>query len=329
MSTRQLYTIAAFAMLPAAAAAQNPTSGPVPPYPGKAIRLIVPFPPGGSTDLMGRVLGAKLGEAFNQQVIIENRSGASGMIGNELVARAAPDGHTLTMGTIGAMSVVTSLYKAVPYDSTRDFAPVTLTGNVENLLVVHPSVPVRGVKDLIALVSGKPGMLIFASSGTGNAPHLAGELFNQMAKVKMVHLPYKGGGPAMIDLVAGQVSLSFASMPSSLPFAKSGKLRAIAVGGAKRSPAAPEIPTVAENGLPGFEVTDWQGLLAPAKTPAAIVERLNREVIRVLNEREVRERLSNAGLQVATNTPNQFADFIRAEIDKWGKVIRTAGIKPE
>ena len=298
-------------------------------WPTKTIRLIVPFPPGGSTDLMGRVLGAKFGEVFGQQVIVEYRPGASGMIGNELVARAAPDGYMLTMGTIGAMSVNVSLFKSVPYDSTRDFAPVSLTGNVENLLVVHPSVPVHGVKDLITLAASKPGMLIFASSGTGNAPHLAGELFNQLAKVKMVHLPYKGGGPAMIDLVSGQVSLSFASMPSSLPFAKSGKLRAIAVGGARRSPAAPEIPTVTENGLPGFEVTDWQGLLAPAKTPATIIERLNRETIRILNEREVRERLASAGLQTVTSTPPQFADFIRAEIDKWGKVIRTAGIRPE
>ena len=309
------------ACLPAAAHAQT--------YPTKSIRLIVPFPPGGSTDLMGRVLGAKLGETFGQQVIVENRPGASGMIGNELVARAAPDGYMLTMGTIGAMSVNVSLFKAVPYDSTRDFAPITLTGNVENLLVVHPSVPVRNVKELIALAASKPGNLIFASSGIGNAPHLAGELFNQLAKVKMVHLPYKGGGPAMIDLVAGQVSLSFASMPSSLPFAKSGKLRAIAVGGARRSPAAPDIPTVAENGLPGFEVTDWQGLLAPAKTPAVVVERLNRETLRILNERETKDRLAAAGLQVVTSTPAQFAEFIRSEIDKWGKVIRSAGIKPE
>ena len=325
MHARSLFTLAVLAMtgsvLPGIAVAQT--------YPTKSIRLIVPFPPGGSTDLMGRVLGAKLGEAFNQQVIVENRPGASGMIGNELVARAAPDGHMLTMGTIGAMSVNVSLFKSVPYDSTRDFAPITLTGNVENLLVVHPSLPVRTVKDLITLAAARPGMLIFASSGTGNAPHLAGELFNQTAKVNMVHLPYKGGGPAMIDLAAGQVSLSFASMPSSLPFAKSGKLRALAVGGAKRSPAAPEIPTVAESGVPGFEVTDWQGLLAPAKTPAAVIERLNRETIRILNERDVKDRLAAAGLQVVTSTPVQFADFIRAEIDKWGKVIRSAGIKPE
>ncbi len=325
MHTHGLYSLAALAFtgaaLPIVALAQA--------YPTKAIRLIVPFPPGGSTDLMGRVLGAKFGETFGQQVIVENRPGASGMIGNELVARAAPDGYILTMGTIGAMSVNVSLFKSIPYDSTRDFAPITLTGSVENLLVVHPSVPAHNVRELIALAASKPGMLIFASSGTGNAPHLAGELFNQLAKVKMVHLPYKGGGPAMIDLVAGQVSLSFASMPSSLPFAKSGKLRAIAVGGAKRSPAAPEIPTVAENGLPGFDVTDWQGLLAPAKTPAAVVDRLNRETIRILGERDVKERLAAAGLQVVTNTPTQFADFIRAEIDKWGKVIRSAGIKPE
>ena len=325
MHALSLYTLTAWAIasitLPAIAVAQS--------YPIKSIRLIVPFPPGGSTDLTARVLGAKLGEAFNQQVIVENRPGASGMIGNELVARAAPDGYMLTMGTIGAMSVNVSLFKSVPYDSTRDFAPVTLTGNVENLLVVHPSVPVRNVKELVVLAASKPGLLIFASSGTGNAPHLAGELFKQLANVKMVHLPYNGGGPAVIDLMAGQVSLSFASMPSSLPFAKSGKLRAIAVGGAKRSPAAPEIPTVAESGLPGFEVTDWQGLLAPAKTPAAIIERLNRETIRILNEREVKQRLAAAGLQVVTNTPGQFGDFIRSEIDKWGKVIRSAGIKPE
>ena len=325
MHARSLFTLAVLAMtgsvLPGIAVAQI--------YPTKSIRLIVPFPPGGSTDLMGRVLGAKLGDAFGQQVIVENRPGASGMIGNELVARGTPDGYLLTMGTIGAMSVNVSLFKSVPYDATRDFAPITLTGNVENLLVVHPSVPVHSVKDLIALAASKPGMLIFASSGTGNAPHLAGELFNQLAKVKMVHLPYKGGGPAIIDVMAGQVSLSFASMPSSLPFAKSGKLRAIAVGGAKRSNAAPEIPTITENGLPGFEVTDWQGLLAPAKTPAAVIERLNRETMRILNEREVKERLAAAGLQVVTNTPAQFADFIRAEINKWNKVIRAAGIKPE
>ena len=325
MHTCSLHVVAvlaiAGAVFPAVTDAQN--------YPAKSIRLIVPFPPGGSTDLMGRVLGAKLGEAFGHQVIVENRPGASGMIGNELVARATPDGYLLTLGTIGAMSVNQSLFKSVPYDSTRDFAPITLTGNVENLLVVHPSVPVHNVKELIALAAGKPGILIFASSGTGNAPHLAGELFNQLAKVKLVHLPYKGGGPAMIDLVAGQVSLSFASMPSSLPFAKSGKLRALAVGGVKRSAAAPEIPTVAENGLPGFEITDWQGLLAPAKTPVAVIERLHRETLRILNEREVKERLAAAGLQVVTTTPSQFADFIRAEIDKWGKVIRTAGIKPE
>jgi tripartite-type tricarboxylate transporter receptor subunit TctC len=298
-------------------------------YPSKPVRIIVPFPPGGSTDLTARVLGAKLGEAFNQQFIVENRPGASGMIGNDAVARAPADGYLLTMGTIGALSVNQYLFKKVPYDSLHDFSPISLTGNVENLLVVHPSLPVHNVKEFIAKAKTLPGKLIFASSGTGNAPHLAGELFNQMAHVQLVHLPYKGGGPAIIDLISGQVSLSFSSMPSSLPFVKQAKLRPIGVGGKKRSVAAPDIPTIDESGLAGFEVTDWQGLLAPAKTPPAVIERLHTESLRALNETSVKDRLAAAGLQVVTCTPSQFTDFIRSEINKWGKVIQAAGIKPE
>ena len=298
-------------------------------YPSKPVRIIVPFPPGGSTDLTARVLGAKLGEAFNQQFIVENRPGASGMIGNDAVARAPADGYLLTMGTIGALSVNQYLFKKVPYDSLHDFSPISLTGNVENLLVVHPSLPVHNVKEFIAKANTWPGKLIFASSGTGNAPHLAGELFNQMAHVQLVHLPYKGGGPAIIDLISGQVSLSFSSMPSSLPFVKQAKLRPIGVGGKKRSVAAPDIPTIDESGLAGFEVTDWQGLLAPAKTPPAVIERLHTESLRALNETSVKDRLAAAGLQVVTCTPSQFTDFIRSEINKWGKVIQAAGIKPE
>jgi len=298
-------------------------------YPVRPVRLIVPFPPGGSTDLVGRVLGAKLTEAWGQQIIVENRPGASGMVGNDAVARAAPDGYMLTMGTIGAMAVNQWLFKSVPYDSSRDFAPITLTGNVENLLVVHPSLPARNIKELMELARTKPGQLTFASSGTGNAPHLAGELFKQMAKVNMIHIPYKGGGPAMIDLMAGHVSISFASMPSSLPFAKQRKLHAVAVGGKTRSPAAPEIPTVSESGLPGFDVTDWQGLLAPARTPAGVIERIHKETTRVLHERDVKERLANAGLQVTTNAPGEFAEFIRTESRKWGDVIQKSGITRE
>ncbi|MEI8035730.1 MAG: tripartite tricarboxylate transporter substrate binding protein [Betaproteobacteria bacterium] len=298
-------------------------------YPSKPVRIIVPFPPGGSTDLTARVLGAKLGEAFNQQFIVENRPGASGMIGNDAVARAPADGYLLIMGTIGALSVNQYLFKKVPYDSLHDFSPISLTGNVENLLVVHPSLPVHNVKEFIAKAKTLPGKLIFASSGTGNAPHLAGELFNQMAHVQLVHLPYKGGGPAIIDLISGQVSLSFSSMPSSLPFVKQAKLRPIGVGGKKRSVAAPDIPTIDESGLAGFEVTDWQGLLAPAKTPPAVIERLHTESLRALNETSVKDRLAAAGLQVVTCTPSQFTDFIRSEINKWGKVIQAAGIKPE
>ena len=298
-------------------------------YPSKPVRIIVPFPPGGSTDLTARVLGAKLGEAFNQQFIVENRPGASGMIGNDAVARAPADGYLLIMGTIGALSVNQYLFKKVPYDSLHDFSSISLTGNVENLLVVHPSLPVHNVKEFIAKAKTLPGKLIFASSGTGNAPHLAGELFNQMAHVQLVHLPYKGGGPAIIDLISGQVSLSFSSMPSSLPFVKQAKLRPIGVGGKKRSVAAPDIPTIDESGLAGFEVTDWQGLLAPAKTPPAVIERLHTESLRALNETSVKDRLAAAGLQVVTCTPSQFTDFIRSEINKWGKVIQAAGIKPE
>ena len=325
MHTHGLYSLAALAFtgaaLPIVALAQA--------YPTKAIRLIVPFPPGGSTDLMGRVLGAKFGETFGQQVIVENRPGASGMIGNELVARAAPDGYILTMGTIGAMSVNVSLFKSIPYDSTRDFAPITLTGSVENLLVVHPSVPAHNVRELIALAASKPGMLIFASSGTGNAPHLAGELFNQLAKVKMVHLPYKGGGPAMIDLVAGQVSLSFASMPSSLPFAKSGKLRAIAVTSAKRSPAVPQVQTIAESGVPGFETVQWIAMSAPRGTPKPAIERLNAEIAAGMKSPDLRERLAGQGYQPEPSTPQQLSETVKIEFARFAKLIKAINLKDE
>jgi tripartite-type tricarboxylate transporter receptor subunit TctC len=298
-------------------------------YPARPIRLVVPYPPGGSTDLVARVIGQKMGDAWGQQVIIDNRPGASGMIGNELVARSAPDGYTIVMGTIGPFAVNQALFAKMPYDPIRDFAPVTLTGNVTNLLVVHPSIPAKNVKELIALARARPGQLTFGSSGTGGAPHLAGELFKIMAKVDAVHVPYKGGGPAMTDLMGGQLSFSFASMPSSLPFAKSGRLRALAVSSAKRSAAVPEIPTVAESGLPGFVVTDWQGVLAPARTPPEIVNKLNAEVIRILALPDVKEKLSTAGMELVTDTPQEFANYIRSESDKWTQVVKRAGVKVE
>ncbi len=290
---------------------------------------MVPFAPGGSADFVARLVGQKLAESFGQQVVVDNRGGASGMIGNELVAKSAPDGYTLTIGTLGPFAVNQSLFSKMPYDPVRDFAPVTLTGVASHILVVHPSLPVRTVKDLIALAKARPGQLTFASSGIGNATHLTGELFKVTAGVDMVHVPYKGGGPAMSDLVGGQVSFSFASMPSALPHARSGRLRAVAVGAGKRSPAIPELPTVAESGLPGFASEDWQGILTVAKTPPEIVARLNAELQRVLALPELKDRLLAAGFEARTSTPEWFGDFIKSEVVKWAKVVKEAGIKAE
>ena len=299
------------------------------PYPSRPIRLVVPFAPGGSADFVGRLVGQKLSETVGQQVVVENRGGGSGMIGNEQVAKSVPDGYTLTIGTLGPFAVNQSLFGKMPYDPVRDFAPVTLTGAASHVLVAHPSIPVTTVKDLIALAKARPGQLTFASSGIGNATHLTGELFKYLAKVDMVHVPYKGGGPAMADLMGGQVSFSFASMPSALPHVRSGRLRAIAVSAGKRSPAIPELPTVAESGLPGFASEDWQGILAPAKTPPEIVARLNGELQRVLGLPELKEKLIAAGFEARTSTPEWFGDFMKAETMKWAKVVKEAGIKAE
>jgi tripartite-type tricarboxylate transporter receptor subunit TctC len=297
-------------------------------YPARPIRMLVPFPPGGSTDLVARVVGQKMSESWSQQVVIDNRPGANGMIAAELVARATPDGYTVVLGTIGPFAINASLYK-MPYDIVQDFAPVTYTADVANVLVVHPSVSAASVKELIAFARAKPGVLTFASSGTGGAPHMAGELFKMLAKVDMVHVPYKGGGPAMADLVGGQVLTSFASMPSSIPFIKTGKLRALGVSAAKRSPALPDVPSIAEAGVPGFEVRDWQGLFTGAKVPAGIVEQLNQEVVRILALPDVRDRLTAAGVEIQTTTPAEFARFVQAEVAKWRRVISEAKIKVE
>ncbi|HEY6863612.1 MAG TPA: tripartite tricarboxylate transporter substrate binding protein [Burkholderiales bacterium] len=298
-------------------------------YPIRPVKLVVPFAPGGSADLVARILGQKLGEAWGQQVIVENKGGGSGMIGNDYVAKSAPDGYTLTVGTMGPFSVNPTLFEKMPYDPIRDFAPITLTGIASHVLVANPKVPVHSVSELIALAKAKPGQLTFASSGTGNATHLTFELFKATAGIDIVHVPYKGGGPAMADLVGGQVSFSFASMPSALPYVQSGRLRAIAVGGAHRSPLFPDVPTVAEAGLPGFVSEDWQGILAPAKTPAATVAKLNADLVRTLHTPEMEAKLAGAGFDVKTTTPQEFADFIRADTAKWAKVLRRSGTKAE
>jgi tripartite-type tricarboxylate transporter receptor subunit TctC len=297
-------------------------------YPARPIRMIVPFPPGGSTDLVARVVAQKMSDAWGQQVVVDNRPGANGMIGTDLVAKAAPDGYTIVLGTIGPMAINASLYK-MPYDINRDLAPITYTANIANVLVVNPSVPAKDVKELVALAKAKPGTLTFGSSGTGGAPHMAVELFKILAKVNVVHVPYKGGGPAMTDAVGGQITGSFASMPSAVGFIKAGKLRALGVSAGRRSPALPEVPTVAEAGVRGFSVLDWQGLFGAAATPLGIVNKLNAEVVRTLAMPDVVERLTAAGVEIQTSTPKAFGDFVGAEIRKWNEVVKEAGVKVE
>ena len=294
------------------------------PYPVKPIRLVVPFPAGGIADIYSRLIGARVTEAWGQPVVVENRTGAGGNIGADFVAKAAPDGYTLVMGSIGTHAVNVSLFSKLPYDPVRDFAPIALVLEAEGLLVVHPSVPARSVAELIALAKGRP--LTFASAGMGTASHLAGELFKSMARIEMTHVPYKGNVPAITDLLAGQTALLFATMPTVLPHAKAGKLRALATIGAARSAAAPELPTVAET-LPGFEVTNWVGLFAPAGTPADIVRRWNGEVARFMQSKETGARLLNEGARYIPMTPEQYGAFVRAEIAKWAPVVKASGAR--
>jgi tripartite-type tricarboxylate transporter receptor subunit TctC len=296
-------------------------------YPSRPIRLIVPFAPGGSADLVGRLVAHEMSAAWPQSVIVENKPGASGMIGNEFVAKAAPDGYTLTLGTLGPFAVNATLFEKQPYDHLRDFAPVTLTGISSHILVAHPSVPVTNVTELIALARTKPGELTFASSGTGNATHLTFELFKARAGIDIVHVPYKGGGPAMADLMGGQVKFSFASMASAVPFVQAGRLRAIAASGGQRSTLFPNVPTVGESGLPGFASEDWQGILAPAKTPSDIILKLNIEVARILALPDVKSKLAAAGFDAKTSTPQWFGEFIQAETVKWARLLKSSGIR--
>jgi tripartite-type tricarboxylate transporter receptor subunit TctC len=296
-------------------------------YPVKAIRIVVPFPAGGIADIFARTIGGKLNEAWGQQVVVDNRPGAGGNIGAEIVAKSPPDGYTLVMGSIGTHAVNVSLFSKLPYDPVRDFTPVALVMEADGLLVLHPSVPVRSVKELIALAKTRPGQIAYASAGNGTASHLAGELFKLTAKIDLVHIPYKGNVPAITDLVGGQTSLLFATMPTVMPMVQAGRLKALAVTGAVRSPAAPELPTIAETGLPGFEVTNWIGLFAPAGTPREIVSRLNAEANRTMQQPEIRTRLTNEGAKFTARTPEEFGAFVKAEIAKWAKVVKSAGIR--
>jgi tripartite-type tricarboxylate transporter receptor subunit TctC len=296
-------------------------------YPAKPIRIIVPFPPGGIADLFARVIGQKFGETWGQPGVVENRPGAGGNIGAEIVAKSPPDGYTLVTGSIGTHAVNVSLFSKLGYDPIRDFAPVSLIMEAEGLLVLHPSVPARSVKELIALARSRPGQLSYASAGNGTAAHLSGELFKSMAKVDMVHVPYKGNVPAITDLIAGQTSLLFATMPTVLPQVQAGRLRALAVTSSSRSPAAPELPTIAEAALPGYSVTNWIGIFAPAGTPRDVVMKLNVETIRVMQAPDIRKRLVNEGAKFTPMSPDEFGTFVKAEMAKWARVVKEAGIR--
>jgi tripartite-type tricarboxylate transporter receptor subunit TctC len=294
-------------------------------YPTKPIRLIVGFAPGGGTDTTARAISAKLTDLLGQQIIIDNRPGAAGNIAAELVSKATPDGYTLLMGTIAALSINPSLYSKLPFDPIKDFAPITQAVDSTNILSLHPSVPAGSVKELIALAKAKS--LNYGSSGVGGTGHLAGELFNTMAGVKMTHVPYKGGGPAMIDLVGGQVQLVFATAASAVPQIKGGKIKGIAVTTAKRSALMPSLPTISEAGLPGFDANNWYGVLAPAKTPRPIIMRLNGEIAKVLAMPDVKNFLFNQGLDPAPGTPEQFGAYIKSETAKWAIVVKASGAK--
>jgi len=296
-------------------------------YPGKSVRIIVPYAAGGNTDITARAVGSKLGEVFHPQVIVDNRPGGGTNIGSELGARAAPDGYTLFMG--GASNAINmTLYAKPPYDTLRDFAPISLCVKGANVLSVHPSLPAKNLRELIALAKARPGQLNFASSGLGSSNQMAGELFKMMAGLNIVHVPYKGNAPALIDTVAGNVEMMFSGVPALLPHLHSGRLRAIAIGSLKRFSALPDVPTFDESGLKGYEATTWFGLMAPIKTPRDIVARLNVEVDKILKSPDLQTRFINDGLEPIGGTQQEFDKFIRDEIAKYAKVIKTAGIKP-
>ncbi len=297
-------------------------------FPVKPVRFIAPFPPGGSTDFLARLVALKLSEAWGQQVVVENRGGAGGTIGVELASRAPADGYTIVMGHIGTFGANPTLYPKLPYDAIKDFAPITLLAMVPNGMVVHPSFPARNVKDFLAIARAKPRQVLYGSGGSGSATHLAVVYFELLAKVELVHIPYKGAGPAIYDLIAGQTQMTITGMPALMPHIKSGKLRPIGVGTTKRLPVMPEVMAIAE-AVPGYEATQWYGVLAPAGTPREIVAKLNADMVKVLQRPDVRERLAADGAYPVGNTPDEFAAHIKAEIARWAPVVKASGAKPE
>lgn len=313
----------------AAVVASSAGAGAQPAWPQKQIRIVVPFAAGGIADQYSRLIGGKLAEAWGQPVVIENRTGAGGNIGADVVAKSPPDGYNIVMGNIGTHAVNVALMKNMPYDTLRDFTPISLVIEAEGLLVTPVGLEAKTVNDLIAMARAQPGKLTYASAGIGTTSHLAGELFKSMAKVDVTHVPYKGNVPAITDLIGGQTSMLFATMPTVVPHVRSGKLRAIAVIGNRRSPAMPEVPTVAESALPGFDASNWIGLFGPAGLPPEITNRLNAEVMKIMRSAEVQVRLPNEGARFTAMSPVEFGGFVRNEASKWTQVVRDAGIKPE
>ena len=297
-------------------------------YPSKPVRMVVPFPAGGGIDTVARILAPKLSEGLGQPVVIDNRVGASGTVGTELVAKSPADGHTL-LATFASHAQNASLYPKLGYDTVKDFAPITLIATVPNILVVNPALPVKTVKDLIALAKKRPGEILYASIGNGTPAHLSAELFNNMAGIKMTHVAYKGAAPSIVALISGETQLTFTTVLVAMPHVKSGRLRALGVCSLKRSPVLPDLPTIDEAGVKGYESNAWYGLLGPAKTPPAIVEQLNRETLKVLQMPDVRDNLKNQGAEPVGDSPREFAAVIVQEIDKWRKVVEAAGIKAD
>jgi tripartite-type tricarboxylate transporter receptor subunit TctC len=299
-------------------------------YPTRSVRMVVPYPAGGYYDLLARVIGQKLGEMWGHSLVVENRAGANGIVGTDLVAKSPPDGYTIMMGGIGPHGINPGLYEKLPYDSVRDFAPVIHVANAPNVLIVHPSVPVSSVAQLITLARAKPGRLNYASNGSGSSNHLSAEMFASMTGVKMQHVPYKGSAPAVTDILAGQVALLFGTMGDVVPHIRAGKLRPLAVTGARRIPALPDVPTMIEAGVPGYESVAWFGVMAPAATPRDIVQKLNQDIGRVIQMPDAQEKMTQQGsAELVGGAPEQFGAFVRAEIAKWAKIVKESGAKAD
>ena len=298
-------------------------------FPSKPVRIIVPFAAGGPTDIVARTVGQQLTLAFGQPVVIDNRPGAGGVVGADLAAKSAPDGYTLLLCSTGAMAINPGLLPSMPYDPVRDLAPITLVVTIPYLLLVNPSYPAQSVKELLALARAKPGQLNYGSAGNGTTSHLAMELFRSMANIQVTHVPYKGSAPAATDLVGGQLQLLFDAPPSSLPFVRSGRLRALGISTMRRTALLPDMPTINEAGVPGYEVLTWSGICAPAGAPRAVIARLNEAIVKGVTSRETRERFAALGADVVANSPDEYRKFILAELAKWSRVIREAGIRQE